>query len=220
MKKALFIIAACTVLAGPLSAQLFTSPLQNGRYACNGTAYTMSLTMLGASGMATLYDGGRILSSASVTVKDGTVVFTFNTGTEEYRGKSWFYSLDSAVSFSGNGETWMQISDGRYSPVKPGGGSITNPEGGGSFRLQSGVYTLSGSRQRMNITVNRAINRGHGTLWDDRGNVAGNFDLRINKDSLSVTFTNGRLTGITNDYRITGDTAFSRRGEMWLKRDR
>jgi hypothetical protein len=217
IKKTTALLAAFVFSAAPLCAQFLEGPLKNGDYACNGTSFIMHITMPGASGMATLYSGGKIVSNALITVKDGTVIFTFNTGTQEYRGKSWFYTLTSDVSFSGNGETWMRINDGAYSAVKPGGGSITNPKGDDFFKLQSGSYTLSGSRQRMRILV--SDNRGHGALWDERGNAAGNFDLRIDKDTLSIFFTDGPSRGITSDYRITAGTSFSRRGETWIKRE-
>lgn len=221
--KRLFVYAFAALCVLPLSAQT----LQSGSYACNGTAYTLQITSLfGTGGAATLYEYNNIVSNATIKVIGGNIAFTFFTGGAKYQGKTWIYKISGDASFEGNGETWLKTADFRYpfpSPASPAPGSITNPapqpperEHDAPPALKSGSYSMSGAKQR--IYLNIEGRRGRGTLFDENGSIAGEFTAAVNGSMLSLTFHSGRQNGVTYDYRITGDTSFSRPGEMWIRR--
>jgi hypothetical protein len=207
----------CLAAALPLAAQS-AGTLRQGRYACNGTAFAMQITLWGTGGMATLYEREQIVSNAVIRITGNSVAFTFSTGGDKYRGKTWVYILSGDHSFEGNGESWLRISDGLHSigPASPSPGSITSPDAVPGGTLQSGDYTLSGGRQRM--YMNLAGGTGRGTLYDDLGNIAGEFRITIAGDRLALSFISGRQNGITYDYKILSDTSFSRPGEVWSRR--
>jgi hypothetical protein len=217
-----FILAALAAVlpAPPLAAQNAAPSVTSGSYACNGTAYTMQITSLfGSSGAATLYEQNNIVSNATIRISGDNIAFTFITGGAKYQGKTWIYKITGAAAFEGNGEQWLRTADFRYpfpSPTSPAPGSITQPAPAPSAALQSGSYTLSGTRQRIALSLNGQ--HGGGALYDDQGRSAGEFRAAVTGQSLSITYISGPKSGITYDYHIQSETSFSRPGEMWARR--
>ena len=226
MKKAVFLLLCLAGAVSRAPAQSFNSPLQQGRYVCNGTAFAMQISMFGSGGVATLYEQDRVVSNAVIRTTGSSIAFTFNSGGTDYQGKTWIYTIQDTIAFEGNGESWLRVGAGLSSitgPASPSAGSITNPSAtlpgssnASNAVLQSGNYTLSGGRQRMYLGLSGR--QGGGTLHDDNGNLAGEFLATVNGQTLSLAYTSGRHRGITFDYRIVDDATFSRIGETWIRR--
>ncbi|MDR3325391.1 MAG: hypothetical protein LBS82_05355 [Spirochaetaceae bacterium] len=228
MKKNLTGAIAIFLFLFPLSA--FAQTLQPGFYACNGSAYSMSVAIFGKSGLATIYLNDAYLCNATISISDITIAFTFGTGPDQYRGKTWVYKLINDNSFDGNGEHWIKVGDSR-SPtgksIRPSTGSITNPDQGLRFSdntyapgrpqgyVSSGIYSLWGSRYKIYLIVNGTI--GYGSFMDDYDNNLGDFRVYVNGDALSITFVNSKRSGVTYEYKITSAITFARYGETWTK---
>jgi hypothetical protein len=224
MKKTLIIF----LFLFPLS--VFAQALQPGFYACNGSVYTMSVAVFGKGGLATIYYNDKYLCNATITVNEITVAFTFGTGPQQYRGKTWVYKLINDSSFDGNGEHWVKVGSTRLPTTRapaPSTGSITNPDQGLRFSdngppashtegyIKSGVYSLWGSRYSIYLVINGMI--GYGSFQDEYANNLGDFRAIVNGDMLSISFVNSQRAGVSYDYKITSDISFSRYGETWIK---
>jgi hypothetical protein len=210
------VVVALLTLGAPVAAQVLSSPLQSGTYVCNGTDFRLSLSPLGKGGMATLYRGGAIVSNATITTTDASLALTFITG-DAYKGKTWIYAIDTATSFSGNGELWMRVG-GTFTapPVAPGGITAPAPDDEPVFKLKTGTYGLSGSRRQLILVISGTTAHGH--FRDDAGKPVGNITARIDGNHLAVTITSGKDAGITYDYQITGTTSFAGHRENWVWR--
>jgi ankyrin repeat protein len=89
-----------------------TPTLQNGRYAWANSGTNMTMT-LGAGGIVSAY-----LNNSAVGIWQGTyrisgnqLVITVSNPTSQYsslRGTTYTYTITSATSFSGSGETWVR----------------------------------------------------------------------------------------------------------------
>jgi hypothetical protein len=82
--------------------------------------------------------------------------------------------------------------------------------------LKSGNYNMSGSRK--NIYISFSGRHGRGNYRDESGSFSGDFRAEISGDMLSLSFTSGKDSGITFDYKITSETSFMRFGEMRVRR--
>jgi hypothetical protein len=182
-------------------------------------------SLLKTGGASTLYDKDKIVSNATIKISGDNIAFSFITGGDKYLGKTWIYKIINDISFEGNGEVWLKTAESRYQilgPAAPAPGSITNPNptpnshGGESVLLRSGNYSMSGSRQ--SIYISFTGNRGRGSMRDENGNFSGDFRAEIKGSLLSITFTSGKNKDITYDYKISGDSTFTRFGEMWVRR--
>jgi len=80
----------------------FEAPIENGKYRVTGGAMELSFAGIAKAGNVYYKD-------ASGTTHNGTYSIDGNRLTINVMGRSFFYTVTSKTSFSGNGESWFRV---------------------------------------------------------------------------------------------------------------